>query len=286
MNSEKILIGIGKKQLAIANRWELLFPDQFTFLVGLLSQYALKNATMDDVRLHYVCHALGVDLTKITNPEAMSNLIVIADQIDFIFNESGKLNICFLKQLVPFLKTMHGRWNGYTVNTSFETLTCSITAAQFIDATELANSNADKLPLLAAILYKPLYSNEPYSSEKAHEFAKEFTTANPLDLQAVSLNFQALTTYLFTKTHFSLLSSDNKKSIPEISTGMLETMLNLSTDGMGDVNTVKQMPVIEFLTILRKKLIESVRAMHDAKIDIVKIADATGLNTKTIKKMI
>lgn len=140
----------------------------------------------------------------------------------------------------------------------------------------------DKLPLLAAILYCPA----PYSSDEAHRLAEDFTKINPITLQAIALNFQAIVTFLFTKTHFSLLSAGKNEEIPEIATGLTETMYNLSADGMGDVNTVKQMPIIEFLTILRKKLIESVRAMHDAKVDIVEIASKTGLSTQIIKKML
>lgn len=283
MNAAHVILKTEKKEVEIPNRWELLSPEQFLFVVALISQYALKNATIDDVRLFYLCHCLGVDPVKITDPEAMANLIIIAEQIDFIFDESGKVNINFLAQLVPSIKVKKRRYHGYEINTQFDTLTCTLTSSQFIDAQNVLRGKADKLPLLASILYCP----SPYSSEKAHELADKFRGLNPLVLQAIALNFQALFTYLFTRTHFSLLASEKGGSdIPEISTGMLETMYNLSADGMGSVSDVKQMPVIEFLTILRKKLIESVRAMHDAKIDLVKISDKTGLSTRTIKKML
>lgn len=282
MIRETIVIKTANKRVNIPNRWELLNSDKYLYLIALLTQFALKNATVDDVRFHYVCHVLGVQPSGITDPEAMANLIVIADQVDFIFDSSGKINLCFLAQLLPVLKIKNRRWPGYQVNTSFGTLTCSLTAAQFIDAKELLNGSADKLPLLASILYCP----DPYLSEKAHKLASKFKTADPLLLQAVSMNFQALLTYLFTQTHFSLLSTGTRGEISEIATGMTETMYNLSTDGMGDVSAVKQMPIIEFLTILRKKIIESVKAMHDAKIDIIKISESTGLPIHIIKKML
>lgn len=282
MNTEQIVLKTDKKEVSIPNRWELLSVNQYLFLVALIAQYALKNATVDDVRLHYVCNALEVNPGKITDPDVLSNLMIIAEQIDFIFDASGKINFSFLAQLVPVLKVNKKKYVGYDINTSFGTLTCSLTAAQFVDGKELLNGKADKMALLAAILYCP----PPYSSEKAHELAKVFMNVNPIVLQAISLNFQALITYLFTQTHFSLLSAGTKNDIPEIATGMAETLYNLSSDGMGDVNTVKRMPIIEFLTILRKKIIESVKAMHDAKIDIVKIAESTGLPTHLIKKML
>ncbi|MDR0713877.1 MAG: winged helix-turn-helix transcriptional regulator [Bacteroidales bacterium] len=46
------------------------------------------------------------------------------------------------------------------------------------------------------------------------------------------------------------------------------------------------MPVIKYLTILRKKLIESIIAMRDAEMNIVDIADKTGLSIQTVKKII
>ena len=283
MNSEKIIFKTPKGEYSIPNRWELLMPDQFLHLCALIAQYAIGKASQHDVQLFFVCKALGINPKKIKDEGAMANLVVLAEQIDFIFEKNGKVNICFPAQLVPRLKAKKQNYDGYEVNTAFDTLTCSLTASQLIDAQEVLKANADKLPLLAAILYCP----HPYSGEKAHEIAPDFITVNPLVLQAVALNFQALVTFLFTRTHFSLLSSGKKTdAIPEIATGLAETMYNLSADGMGDVNTVKQMPVIEFLTILRKKMIESVRAMHDAKMDIIEISEKTGLSTKTIKKMI
>lgn len=282
MNQESIEIRTGERSVKIPNRWELLTADQYTFLVALITQFALKTATVDDVRFHYVCYMLGVQPSGITDYDAIANLIVIADQVDFIFDSSGNINLCFLAQLLPVLKTKKRTLPGYSVNTSFGTLTCSLTASQFIDAYELLNVSADKLPLLSSILYTP----SPYSSEKAHTLAEEFKTVDPYLLQAVSMNFQALLTYLFTQTHFSLLSTGKKDNVPEIATGMAETMYNLSVDGMGDVSSVKQMPIIEFLTILRKKIIESVKAMHDAKIDILKISEITGLPIHLIKKML
>lgn len=282
MNQEIIEIRTGERSVNIPNRWELLTSDQYLFLVALITQFALKTATAHDVRFHYVCHVLGVQPSAITDSDAMANLIVIADQVDFIFDSSGNINLCFLAQLLPVLKTKKRTLTGYSVNTSFGTLTCSLAASQFIDAYELLNASADKLPLLSSILYCP----RPYSSEKAHTLAKEFKTVHPYHLQAVSMNFQALLTYLFTQTHFSLLSTGKKDNVPEIATGMAETMYNLSVDGMGDVSAVKQMPIIEFLTILRKKIIESVKAMHEAKIDILKISESTGLPIHLVKKML
>jgi hypothetical protein len=278
MNAEYITFRTNKSRYKVPNRWELLPPDIFGYLVLLLSQMAIGKIDANIVRFLYVCRMFDINLRKIRDFDAMANLKIIADQIDFIFDKEGKVNACFLAQLVP----KFGKYKGYQVKTSMDTLTCSLTAIQLIESQEALKGGVKKLPLLAAILYCPA----PYSSEKAHALAGRFIK-DPVKLQAVALNFQALVTYLFTKTHFSILASGSGLDhIPEIATGMIETLYNLSTDGMGDVQTVEQMPVIKFLTILRKKLIESVKAMHDAKMDIVEISQKTKLDTQLIKKII
>lgn len=278
MNAQYIIFRTKKTAYRIPNRWELLSPELFEYVVMLLSQLAVHRIGADIVRLFYVAKTLKINLQKIKDPDSLANLLILADQVDFIFDKKGTVNACFVAQLVP----KFGQYKGYAIKTSMDTLTCSLTAIQLIEAQEALKGGVKKLPLLAAILYCPA----PYSSEKAHNLSGRFVS-DPVKLQAVALNFQALFTYLFTKTQFSILSSSrNSYNIPEIATGMIETLYNLSADGMGDVQTVEQMPVIKFLTILRKKLIESVKAMHDAKMDIMEISEKTKLDTKLIKKMI
>lgn len=277
MNTPYITFRTKKREYRVPNRWKLLSPDLFEYLVLLLAQMSLGRIDANIVRILFVSRVFGINLRKIKDPDAMSNLKVIADQVDFIFDEKGNVNACFLAQLVP----KFGRYKGYRIKTDMDMLTCSLTAIQLIEAQSALKGRENQLPLLASILYCPA----PYSSEKAHDIAHRFN--DPVKLQAVALNFQALVTFLFTKTHFSILASGKGYDhIPEIATGMIETLYNLSADGMGDVRTVEQMPVIKFLTILRKKLIESVKAMHDAKMDIVEISEKTKLDTKLIKKML
>lgn len=281
MNAEHIKFYTADEQeFSIPNRWELLTPELYSFLMQQLRMYSSGIIAMEDVRVLYVYKSLGIE--KMKDEDAIANIIVLSEHIDFIFDMDGRINSCFLAQLIPQVVVQGKVHHGYKVNTNFDTLTCTLTALQFIEAQEVLNSNSLKLPLLAAILYSPL----PYSSEKAHELANDFANMEQVQLEAIALNFQSIVNFIFTNTDFSLLTAGSKKNIPEIAMGMMETLYNLSADGMGNVETVEQMPVIKFFTILRKKLIESIRAMHDAKMDLVKIEEKTGLPTTLIKKMI
>ena len=91
---------------------------------------------------------------------------------------------------------------------------------------------------------------------------------------------------MFTRTPFSILSAGKDEPLPAICTGMLESLYNLSQDGIGDLTTVERMDCITYLIILRKKLIESVKTMRDYKIEKTEISEKTGLPIKIINKIL
>jgi hypothetical protein len=186
-------------------------------------------------------------------------------------------DMCFCHQFIPgVLLDIDGNkqyFEGYKIDTSFGMLTCTLTAQQFIEARELADCTDDQLPLLAAILYAPL----PYHSHKSHELAERFKQVDKKTLQAIRYNFKAFVNYLFTKTEFSLLTAARVQKTASISTGAQEALYNLSTEGYGNLHEVSQTPVIPYLSILRKKIIESVRSLHAAKLNAADIAEQTGL---------
>lgn len=265
----------------IPNRWELLSPELYPSLCRLLSEYNRGGISFRELHIDYVCLALGLNPRKIKEP-ASTNIYLLSEQIDFIFSPDGKLNACFLAQLVPVLPIEKKEYPGYTINKACDTLTSSLTALQFIEAYELIGYQADKLPLLAAILYCP----GKYTSESAHLFADELRTADENILQAIALNFNALVNFLFTKTHFSILMNKKPSEKKNITISMADGLYNLSADGLGDASAIEQLPLLKYLSILRKKLIESVQAMHQAEMDLQEIATKTGLSIKTIKKII
>ncbi len=122
-----------------------------------------------------------------------------------------------------------------------------------------------------------MYYPEQYSSAGAHELARKFVDADPDELAAVAFNFQAFINYLFTRTEFRLLTEVENSKESAISTGALESLYNLSSEGYGDVERVERMNIVQFLTILRKKLIDTVRSLHAAKMDKMDIANETKL---------
>lgn len=197
-----------------------------------------------------------------------------------------ELDACFATQLLPEIKSGDDIYAGYTVNTSCGLLSVSLSARQYVDASECLSAvakNPELMPLLAAILYCP----GAYSPEWAHDNAALFGLVDPTTLEAVALNFQALVLMLFTKTHFSILwqrGKDTKKN--KLSVGLKEGIYALSEDGYGDIDRVGNMPLTEYLEILRKKKINAVRTLHSANVKLPEIAEKTGLDIETINKII
>lgn len=283
MNAPDIVFETSFGEYRIPNRWEHLTPELYLYLCRLLDLYTKGMISYRALHISYVCSALNLDPEKVKGVTAHENLYLLSSQIDFIFKDHRHINNSFLAQLVPTLQVNGKSYESYTIQTGFDTLTCSLSTIQFIEAYELLGCPIEKLPVMAAILYCP----ETYTSEAAHALAKDFSSLDPVLLQGICLNFQAFANYLFTRTPFSILYMRKpKEHKPAISISMAESLYNLSADGLGNVDVIEQMPVIKYFTILRKKLIESVTAMNEAGIDLVEISDKTGLSIKTIKQII
>lgn len=321
---ETIKFLVRDEEYSIPNSWEKLDSFQYIGLIRDIIDMAAGKLSIAMVRVNFICHVMGWDLKKIKDEAAYQNLAWIAEQVTFPFLieypnqdealtgldvETRKLckrispyrltgitvskylktldyryviDSCFCKQLVPFIEVDEEFYQSYKVDTSYDYLTCSLTALQFIEARSLIGCSIDKLPLLAAILYYP----ERYSSEGAHELAGKFTEVPNDVLQAVAFNFQAFVNYLFTKTKFKLLTETKESKQSAIATGALESLYNLSSDGLGDIDKVEQMNVMQYLTILRKKLIDTVHSLHASKMEIVDIEKETGLPLHIIKKIL
>lgn len=303
-------------QYSIPNSWEGLTPYLFQSLIHDIGLMAKGKLSVAMVRVNYVCRVMGWKLKKIKDSDGWANLAWLAEQVTFPFtivypdndaalqdldSDTRKLckripphrltgitiarylsklpynyavDSCFCKQMIPVIRFNDEElYSAYTIDTSFNRLTCSLTALQFIEARSLIGGSLEQLPLLAAILYYP----DRYSSDGAHSLAHKFVKLPADELTAIAFNFQAFVNYLFTKTEFKLLTEAQGTKVSAISTGALESLYNLSSDGLGDVDTVERMNILQYLTILRKKLIDTVRSLHSAKMEKIDIAKETGL---------
>lgn len=311
-------------QYSIPNSWDGLTPYHFQALMRDIQRFAEGKISVGMVRANYVCRIMGWNLQKIRNTDGWANVAWLAEQVTFPFtivypdndaalqeldSETYRLckkipphrlhgitisryldrldykyavDSCFCKQLVPAIHLEDETFFAYNIETMFNRLTCSLTALQFIEARGLLGCPKEQLPLLAAILYYP----DRYSSAGAHKLAQKFTGLPMDELIPIAFNFQAFINYLFTKTEFKLLTELEETKVSAISTGALESLYNLSLDGFGDIETIEHMNVIQYLTILRKKIIDTVRSLHAAKMDKADIARETRLPIHIINEIL
>ena len=320
----KITCTFGGKTCIIPNRWEDLTPAAFNYLFSLLMRMAAGKLSPGMVRLLFVCRKIGVDYEKITDPDEAERIKTLACQLTFplsiVYPDNNTvlsglppplrqaahkipperlpvsamtrylqrldyrfvIDDCYCAQLIPAVTIAGKQFRAYAINTGFGNLTCDLTALQYIEARQLTGRPRDTLPLLASILYHP----GPYDSISAHRMAATFTALPEETLLAIAFNFQAFTNYLFTRTQFSILTKGKDGKHSPIATGALESLYSLSADGLGDMNTVCRMNIIQYLTILRKKTIECVKTLAAADKKRSEIEKITGLPISIIKQIL
>lgn len=284
---KSISVRANGKEYEIPNSWELLTSEQFLKLVELLSLMENGQYPPGAIKCLFLCDLMNWDLGKIKRDEkALENFMAIADQLTFIFKEAdGKivLDLCFCRQQLPIVFIDRKAYYGYEINTDFQSLTCSLTALQYIEARQLLDMGEASLPLLAAVLY----CKGEYSSEKAQKLAQQFRKLPGNTLMAIALNFTAVNNFLFSKTEFSLLTQFKAESGScSITTDATDALYDLSKDGLGNAHQVEQMNVLTYLRILRKKTIDGVKSLKASGMDVAKIATEVGLPIDIINKIV
>lgn len=275
------------KVYEIPNSWELLTSDQYLKLIELLSLMENGQYPPGAVKCLFLCYMMKWDLNRIKRDEkVLENFMSIASQITFIFQEKDDkfvLDLCFCRQQLPLIFIDKKAYYGYDINTDFQSLTCSLTALQYIEARQLLDMGEESLPLLAAVLY---FGKGQYSSEKAQKLALQFRKLPANTLRAIALNFTAVNNFLFSKTEFSLLTKFLPQKGNSITTDATDALYDLSKDGLGNANQVEQLNVLTYLRILRKKTIEGVKSLKASGMEMAKIADEVGLPLEIVKQII
>ena len=174
-------------------------------------------------------------------------------------------------------------YKGYRADLCHGTIYSSLTALQYIEARELLSHGDERLPLMAAILYCPA----PYDSGTAMMLADQFRLLPRRILTAIQWNFVAVNTFLMTRTPFELLTRFSEKpTTATIATDATDALYDLCADGIGSCHEVEQLNVLTYLRLLRKKTIDGVRQMRQAKMDTPTIATETGLPLETINEIV
>ena len=304
------------KEYAYPNSWEGLTPDTYLETVRLLQLIEQGRMSVGEARIRLFCKIAGWDLRRVHDEDTVSNLIVLSERLTFLFriqypDDNAALStltdeqyrqavrrepdnirepwalplrqldwhyqpdLCFFRQQLPTITVPDGSPSGkltlcgYTATCHHQALDTSLTALQYVEALEAR----EQPTRLAAILYAP----QPYNSSQAHALAADMRL-DDLTLHAIAINFDALNTFLFTKTEFSLLTKfEDSQKTRTITTTMLDGIYDLCADGLGNSSEVEQLNLLTYLRLMRKKTIDGVRQLSSAGMDVAKIANETHL---------
>ena len=319
---DKINISVKGKVYDIPNSWDAMSPEVFCRFAHYLRKVETGEMAVGMLRIHVLCDLMGWNLHKMRDEEQLANLVVLSEQMTFLFKiqypddnaalqtltdeeysqairiEPEHLNIPQREQLMQLdyrYKPDLCFFRQMIPTVKAGDMTCfgykaemshdSLTTSLTALQYIEAHSLLSKpksLPLLAAVLYAP----EPYNSRQAHSMAADFEQLDAATLQAVRMNFEAVNNFLFQKTDFSLLTKFEKGKAKAISTDWTDALYDLSKDGLGNASEVEQLNILTYLRILRKNTINSVRQLHGMKMELAKIAEETGLPIEIVTKII
>jgi hypothetical protein len=191
----------------------------------------------------------------------------------------------FAKNLLPEIKIAGEKYPGYIFELHDEIIHTTLTAEQYVNTNLLYGKyldtrNPSYLDTLVATLYCP----------KETDVITFADTAAKLDnaaKQAVFICFQAIQTFLATRTKYAMLW--NRKPAgknDKFSLGLSDSIYSLSSAGYGSLGEVSQMPLTAFFDLLLKNIIDAVKSLRDMKLKKDEIAEKTGLSLSQINKII
>ncbi|MDR2449842.1 MAG: hypothetical protein LBD52_07785 [Prevotellaceae bacterium] len=191
----------------------------------------------------------------------------------------------FAKNLLPEIEIAGKKYPGYIFELHDEIIHTTLTAEQYVNANLLYGKyidvrNPSYLDMMVATLYCPKETDTISFTETAEKL-------DHVAKQAVFICFQAIQTFLATRTKYAILW--NRKPTgkeDKFSLGLSDSIYSLSSAGYGSLTEVSQMPLTAFFDLLLKNIIDAVKTLRDMEVKKDEIAEKTGLSLAQINKII
>lgn len=308
----------------IPNRWDALSDRQFIRLVADLLRMSAGELSAGEVRINCLCDIMDWNKSKFRDEEQIANLVVISEQLTFLFQINYPDNNEVLDGLDEDVYELCRRTDPYRLHhpiarvlrrLDYHFVVDLCFCAQLIPYIHVndrlyagyrvetgcgvltcsltalqyieARELIDQGSSALPLMAAILYfPEEKYDSLKAHTLSREFERLPAELLTAISFNFQAFNNYLFSKTSFSLLSKFKPTPDHPITTDASDALYDLSKEGLGDAHQIEQMNLLTYLKVLRKKTIDAVRDMKGFGWDKLKISNEVGLPISVIDHII
>ena len=308
----------------IPNQWEELNTDQFIYLIDLLNSHTAGELTADMVRTLFFLKIAGIKPRKIYSKESADlyseNIYRISRNLTFMFRvvydnaaalrsmESDYRNLLerylpeelegevpelrvarklkkhleidaiFAKNLIPEIRIRRRNYPGFKFDRIGGILNTDLPAGDFINASTLhdlfmESGNQEQLDMMISILYK-------LPAGVATKVADDIKAA-------VLFNFRSIMQFISQQTQYGLLwNKGNSVQENKISIGFVDSLYSLSKAGYGDASHLKSISLVEFLDLLLKEVIDTVKSLQSSKMDMVKISEITKLSINQIQSIL
>ncbi len=176
------------------------------------------------------------------------------------------------KNLIPEVPLRRNTIRGYTFDQTGNLLQFDLTAGDFIDACTVYDQFSETGdPVYLDLITAALYGNPPIETIRK---------IDPDTKAAILFNFQSNLLFLQENTDYAVLwwtqpEKSKKKATNRL--GFSDSLYTIAKAGYGDLQGLKELPVIDFLNLLIKELRDAVLALKESKKNNAEIAEATHL---------
>ncbi len=202
--------------------------------------------------------------------------------------KTPKPDLIFACNLIPSVGRRRHLMKGYTFDLTDRILSTSLTTSQFIDAqTVCAEIQETGKESLLNLLVAILYCGNNYSLLQAGQTRKELDHIDLETKKAIFINFNAIQSFLITRTKYAILFNDPSSMphapSPKHNLGLGSAVHSLIKAGYGDIDNSN---LVKFFEIMYSDLISNVTALNKQGLTIDKIAEMTGLSISKINQII
>lgn len=219
---------------------------------------------------------------EIYDPEFLPELEMVRTRLEYL----PVINFNMKRNLLPEFKLNGINYYGPVFNIDINNVVeTDIKALEFVDAYSyykmfIETSDIQYLRNLTAILYRQ--NRDKYSTFDSQISSKNFHELDLSILQAVFLLFENTRVYITELSPYKLIFSGTNKDEEKLNLGIGDTIYNLSKAGYGSLQDVENMVLSDYLNLLMKQIIDSVRNMRDMKMKDHEIADKLEIPLETI----
>lgn len=277
-----LYLTLKKARYALPTSWAELVPGKDA---GRFIRMAVEMNLFEQGLVHFehfqvamTIAILGLRNAKVKtfSDEMAENIFRLGEQLTFPYHlrtvQDGQtycdLTVILSENLLPIIHGTKGYRFHYDPSGRVD---CDLTAERYIDALSLMQAwqdrrQPDALEALAKTLYPGL---------------KKF---RPEETMAIYYNFRGVLSWIRAIPAYKLIftAAEDGTAPRKNPVGLASSIYSLSKAGYGPIESVKDLPLFDYLDLLLQQSIESIRTLSASQMKPVQIAERLGLPTELI----